>query len=425
MIKLESIAENSQQAATIVQSMRSPVWDWQHIEPFQFIFPLAMGIALAQILFGWIMLSYSPGTSIQQRLYGILLLSILGFFLAPFSSGTPWHLLTVSLMTAIPGLFWLFSYSLFDDSFILKRWQIVLVAVTIILPLIDLTSQIMRWGDTQHLKWLLVHFPEALEFILVGMIVFVVARHWGDDLVESRRYLRIWFCGINGVILLGMLLIREFFSASLPWLINIQYLTAAFLLLITNAILLRFSRDLMFAYIKKRFISEHSTIKSPSTIESHSTESEPLLVQSDTPEIIVPKPELEISSTEPETTKVNPVEVSPELLLELTKIMEQDHFYREMDLSIGQLAVKLEVKEHHLRRVINSGLGYRNFNDFLNCYRIQETSARLSDPEIAKLPILTIALDAGFRSLSTFNKAFKDTHQLTPTEFRKKSLTIS
>jgi AraC-like DNA-binding protein len=96
-----------------------------------------------------------------------------------------------------------------------------------------------------------------------------------------------------------------------------------------------------------------------------------------------------------------------------------------MDISIGQLAVKLDVKEHHLRRVINSGLGYRNFNDFLNCYRIQETSARLSDPEIAKLPILTIALDAGFRSLSTFNKAFKDTHQLTPTEFRKKSLTIS
>ncbi|HKX56754.1 MAG TPA: helix-turn-helix domain-containing protein [Xanthomonadales bacterium] len=46
----------------------------------------------------------------------------------------------------------------------------------------------------------------------------------------------------------------------------------------------------------------------------------------------------------------------------------------------------------------------------------------MADPEQARIPVLTIALEAGFRSLSTFNKAFKDIHQETPSSFRKHSV---
>lgn len=73
--------------------------------------------------------------------------------------------------------------------------------------------------------------------------------------------------------------------------------------------------------------------------------------------------------------------------------------------------------EHKLRRLINKELGYRNFNQYLNRYRIDEASKRLISE--ADLPILTIALDVGFNSLSSFNKAFKEKHQQTPTEFRR------
>jgi len=38
----------------------------------------------------------------------------------------------------------------------------------------------------------------------------------------------------------------------------------------------------------------------------------------------------------------------------------------------------------------------------------------------AHLPILTIAMDVGYRSLSSFNKAFLASHQLTPTQYRQK-----
>jgi len=65
-------------------------------------------------------------------------------------------------------------------------------------------------------------------------------------------------------------------------------------------------------------------------------------------------------------------------------------------------------------------LNYRNFNDFLNFYRIKEVSEKLIEADYIQTPVLTLALESGFRSLSSFNKVFKETHQITPTQYRKK-----
>jgi len=69
------------------------------------------------------------------------------------------------------------------------------------------------------------------------------------------------------------------------------------------------------------------------------------------------------------------------------------------------------------------GPGHRNFNAFLNRYRIEEAKAALADPEQKEVPVLTIAMDAGFQSLGPFNRAFKAATDLTPTEFRRLALT--
>jgi len=74
-----------------------------------------------------------------------------------------------------------------------------------------------------------------------------------------------------------------------------------------------------------------------------------------------------------------------------------------------------------LRDLINDGLGHRNFNAFLNSYRIEEAKAALADPDQIDVPVLTIALDAGFQSLAPFNRAFKADTGLTPTEFRRRA----
>ena len=103
----------------------------------------------------------------------------------------------------------------------------------------------------------------------------------------------------------------------------------------------------------------------------------------------------------------------------MLRLVEEEGIHREWGMTIGKLAEASNIPEYKLRQLINSGLGFRNFNDFLNNYRIQEASRRLLDPEEAKVPVLTIALDVGFRSISSFNKAFKDIHQMTPTAYRK------
>jgi AraC-like DNA-binding protein len=110
------------------------------------------------------------------------------------------------------------------------------------------------------------------------------------------------------------------------------------------------------------------------------------------------------------------------LLAALRRLMEHDRAYREEGLSIGGLAGKLGIPEHGLRRLINRRLGYRNFNAFLNRYRLDDVTAALADPAQEAVPILTIAIDAGFQSLGPFNRAFKAQTGMTPSEFRRLQL---
>ena len=57
--------------------------------------------------------------------------------------------------------------------------------------------------------------------------------------------------------------------------------------------------------------------------------------------------------------------------------METEHGYRQEGLTIGRLAEQLGTQEYRLRRLINRRLGYRNFNEYLNDYRIREARALL------------------------------------------------
>jgi AraC-like DNA-binding protein len=85
----------------------------------------------------------------------------------------------------------------------------------------------------------------------------------------------------------------------------------------------------------------------------------------------------------------------------------------------------LGVPEYRLRRVINGQLGQRNFNVYLNAHRIAWAREALADPARSAVPVLTVALEAGFQSLGPFNRAFKADTGVTPTEFRVRALAES
>jgi AraC-like DNA-binding protein len=90
-----------------------------------------------------------------------------------------------------------------------------------------------------------------------------------------------------------------------------------------------------------------------------------------------------------------------------------ERLYAREGLTIVQLADLLGTQEHVLRRVINQGLGFRNFNDFLHTHRLKEAAERLGDPQLRRIPVLTIALEVGYGSVGPFNRAFKERFGVT------------
>lgn len=105
----------------------------------------------------------------------------------------------------------------------------------------------------------------------------------------------------------------------------------------------------------------------------------------------------------------------------LERLMTLERAYRD-DLTIGRLAARMGMPEHQLRRLINDGLGHRNFSAFVNGYRIAEAQQAFADSSQAEVSILTIALDTGFASIGPFNRAFKARTGLTPSAYRRAAL---
>ena len=109
------------------------------------------------------------------------------------------------------------------------------------------------------------------------------------------------------------------------------------------------------------------------------------------------------------------------LLARLRQLMEEEKVYRQEGFGVAALVAALNVPEYRLRRLINQRLGHRNFSSFVNGYRLAEATAALADPAQADVPVLTIALDAGFQSIGPFNRAFKAHTGMTPTAYRKQA----
>jgi AraC-like DNA-binding protein len=106
----------------------------------------------------------------------------------------------------------------------------------------------------------------------------------------------------------------------------------------------------------------------------------------------------------------------------LIQVMEQERAYLEADLTVGQLAERVGIPAHQLRTLINREMGFRNFTQFLSSYRIKAIKDALSDPEQARSPILTLALNGGFSSQTTFNRTFRAETGQSAGEFRKTAL---
>lgn len=99
----------------------------------------------------------------------------------------------------------------------------------------------------------------------------------------------------------------------------------------------------------------------------------------------------------------------------LATAMARDAVFRNPTLTLPELSARLGVSAHKLSQVLNEHLG-TSFYDYVNGQRVAYARERLmAEPTAA---ILSIALDAGFNSKSSFNAAFKKSTGVTPSAWR-------
>lgn len=98
-------------------------------------------------------------------------------------------------------------------------------------------------------------------------------------------------------------------------------------------------------------------------------------------------------------------------------IIEKQRFL-DSNLTLNSLSEELSVSTSHLSKIINNYSGY-NFSDFINSLRVEQAKQFLIDPSFNHYTIISIGLECGFNSKSTFYSAFKKFTLLTPTEFQE------
>lgn len=102
---------------------------------------------------------------------------------------------------------------------------------------------------------------------------------------------------------------------------------------------------------------------------------------------------------------------------QLRAAMGQQRLYLNANLSIDSLAAELQISRHYLSQVLNEKFQQTYF-DYVNGYRLEEASSRLTNQKYRHYTIAAIALDSGFSSVSNFNEVFKKRFGVTPSRFR-------
>ena len=112
-------------------------------------------------------------------------------------------------------------------------------------------------------------------------------------------------------------------------------------------------------------------------------------------------------------------EESKKIINKIHDIMNTEKLYKNPELNIKNVAERLSIPRCYLSYIINNYSGI-NFCDFINNYRIKEVKEYLRKTNYKSKNLLTVALEAGFNSKTTFNRVFKKLTKMTPSMYHEK-----
>jgi AraC-like DNA-binding protein len=104
-----------------------------------------------------------------------------------------------------------------------------------------------------------------------------------------------------------------------------------------------------------------------------------------------------------------------EIMERLEEMMKTEKYYKNNELTLNDLAKKMQIHPNNLSQAINSMTG-KSFYHYINSWRINEFLAIASLPENKNYTLNALAFECGFNSKTTFNKYFKLQTGKTPSE---------
>ncbi|QCW99582.1 helix-turn-helix transcriptional regulator [Aggregatimonas sangjinii] len=120
-------------------------------------------------------------------------------------------------------------------------------------------------------------------------------------------------------------------------------------------------------------------------------------------------------------TRIHPDEFErlKDISRQLENAMENDKLFKDQELSLRSVSERLKIKPYLISKSLNE-IYNKRFNDFVNEYRVKEVQLLLQNSNSSKYTLLSIAMDAGFNSKSSFNRAVKKQLGILPSELKTK-----
>lgn len=115
-------------------------------------------------------------------------------------------------------------------------------------------------------------------------------------------------------------------------------------------------------------------------------------------------------------------QTSNEHIKAFENLLVNEKAFLDSQLSLESVAENLKLSSSYLSRIIHSELK-TSFTDYLNSHRIEEAKAYLTNPEFSNYTIISIGLEAGFNSKSTFFYIFKKATGKTPLAYQREMRT--
>lgn len=108
-----------------------------------------------------------------------------------------------------------------------------------------------------------------------------------------------------------------------------------------------------------------------------------------------------------------------EQLEKLKTLFEEQRLFEKPRLSLKQVASEMQMPMRYVSHLINS-YHQQDFRTFVNTHRVEAVKVKMKNPKEQHKTLLSLAMECGFNSKSSFNQIFKQITGQKPSEYHQK-----